>query len=89
MPCSKCKKSGHNTKTCEKQVAFNYIDDEGAINPMYEADGLEDWMMPSDIHYAEGLKKEGTIWDALRNADRGDGLTYEEVIEIVRGVCVS
>ena len=87
MPCSNCKKSGHNTKTCEKQAVFNYIDDEGAINPMYIADGLEDWMMPGEIHYSEGLKKEAAIWEALRLADTGNGLTYEEVIEVVREVC--
>ena len=27
------------------------------------------------------------IWQALRKADKGDGLQYEEVIDIVRNVC--
>ena len=87
MPCSKCKKPGHNAKTCDKQVVFNYLDDEGNINPIYSDIGLEDWMIPDDIHYSECVNHTEKIWEALRNADKGDGLQYEEVIDIVRNVC--
>jgi hypothetical protein len=87
MPCSKCKKPGHNAKTCDKQVVFNYLDDEGNINPIYADIGLEDWMIPDDIHYSECVNHTEKIWQALRNADKGDGLQYEEVIDIVRNVC--
>ena len=87
MPCATCNKPGHNAKTCGKHPVFNCIDDEGNINPIYSDIGLEDWMIPPEIHYSDCVKHTQAIWDALRKADNGGGLKYEEVIEIVRNVC--
>jgi len=87
MPCSKCSKPGHNAKTCNKQIVFHYLDDEGIMNPIYSDIGIEDWMVPDDINYSECINHLDAIWNALRKADKGNGLQYDEVIEIVRSVC--
>ena len=87
MPCSACKKPGHNRKTCPEAVScapvFTYVDDEGSLNPIYRADGLEDWMKPTSVSQAAFDAAEDALWKALGAADRGRGLTFDEVIAVV------
>ena len=56
---------------------------------MTREDGLEDWMKPDEILEDFFYAYEEDIWNALHEADEGAGLIYEEVIQIVRGVCNS
>ena len=87
MPCAKCSQTGHNTRTCKTNQMFTYIDDEGHYNSIYRKDGLEDWMKPDDVLDDFFLGYEREIWDALENADQGNGLVYDDVIRIVRNIC--
>jgi hypothetical protein len=89
MPCSTCKKPGHNRKTCPlgqnlaPQPVFTYLDDEGSLNPIYKADGLEDWMKPASVAQDAFDVAEDALWKALGAADKGRGLTFDEVIAVV------
>ena len=87
MPCSRCRQPGHNASTCKQRIVFTYIDDEGSRNPITRENGLEDWMKPDEILEDFFYGYEDEIWNALHEADEGDGLIYEEVIQIVRNVC--
>lgn len=82
MPCSICKKSGHN-RTTHRTPVFTYVDDEGSLNPIYKEDGLEDWMKPVSVLQAVFDAAEERLWKALGSADRGRGLTFEEVLAVV------
>jgi hypothetical protein len=97
MPCSNCKKPGHNRRRCPEDhttvsrhaPAFTYVDDEGSLNPIYKADGLEDWMKPASVSHAAFDAAEESLWKALGAADKGRGLTFEEVIAVVSCVLSS
>jgi hypothetical protein len=93
MPCSICKKPGHNRKRCPEDSAparqtliFTYVDDEGSLNPIFKEDGLEDWMKPASVPQAAFDAAEEALWKALGAADKGRGLTYEEVQAVVSRV---
>jgi len=90
MPCSICKKTGHNRVKCPEgqklDPVFRYVDDEGYANPIYKADGLEDWMKPASVSLAAFDAAEEPLWKALGAADKGRGLTYDEVIAVVTRV---
>lgn len=90
MPCSTCKKPGHNRVSCPESTKsscripiFTYVDDEGSLNPIYKEDGLEDWMKPASVSQAAFDAAEEALWKALCAADKGRGLTYDEVIAVV------
>ena len=68
---------------------FTYVDDEGSLNPIYKEDGLEDWMKPATVSNAVFDIAEAAIWEALRHADRGGGLTFEEVVAVVGSVTLA
>lgn len=87
MPCSICKKPGHNRVSCRRVPVFTYVDDEGSLNPMYKEDGLEDWMKPASIPQATFDAAEELLWKALGAADKGSGLTYEEVVAVTTRIC--
>lgn len=96
MPCSICKKTGHNRVKCPEGQnsdtngpVFTYVDDEGYPNPIYKADGLEDWMKPASVSEAAFDAAEEPLWKALGAADKGRGLTYDEVIAVVTRVLSS
>ena len=89
MPCSICKKPGHNRTTCSESrqtLVFTYVDDEGSLNPVYKEDGLEDWMKPGSVPQATFDAAEDALWKALGAADKGRGLTFDEVIAVVARV---
>ena len=88
MPCTACKKSGHNRTTCSARrvPVFTYVDDEGSLNPIYKEDGLEDWMKPASVPQAAFDAAEDALWKAFAAADRGRGLTFEEVVAVVSRV---
>ena len=56
---------------------------------MYKEDGLEDWMKPAAVSNAVFDIAETAIWKALGEADRGRGLTYDEVIAVVGSVTLA
>jgi len=59
------------------------VDDEGSLNPIYKEDGLEYWMKPASVSQAAFDAAEEALWKALGAADKGRGLTYEEVQAVV------
>ena len=74
----------------KRTLVFYYINEnEGGLDPIYKEDGLDYWMRPSDISLPTFDAKEDAIWTALSAAykKKKDGLTIEEIFDIVRKAC--